>query len=71
MTFAIGPQDQGRKRPIENNGIKYTLEAHDPYGFVTVYCHKTNSNLASHYTGFREAENAAITHSLTLKKKEA
>lgn len=69
MNLKIGPQDLGRKREHTFNGVRYTMEATDPYGLVNVFCHKTNSLLPSRFTGFKEAEQGATKHSLELTQK--
>lgn len=68
----IGPQDMGRKREFTHEGTKFIFEAHDPYGFVTVFNTKTNKKFDGQYTGFKEAETAAtnfVNKSLSEKVK--
>lgn len=71
MTFLkIGPQDQGRKRPFESNGIRYEFEAKDPYGLIHVKTLTSKDHLGGVFTSFKDAEAAAVKHSLTVKKQK-
>jgi len=68
MTIKIGPQELGRKREFENNGLKFTFEAHDPYGMISAYCSTHRKAIDGQFTGFREAEAAAIKYSNKVKE---
>lgn len=70
MSFKIGPQDLGRKRLFDNNGFKYEFEAIDPYGMVKATCLSNKKPLAGMFTSFKEAEKAAVNHSLKINKNE-
>lgn len=67
----IGPQDMGRKREFETNGVKFIFEASDPYGFITASCRKNNKMLDGFFTTFKDAENAAIKYATALEVKKA
>ena len=66
--FNIGPQDLGRKREFESNGLKFTFEAGDPYGMITAFCNTKREKLDGMFTTFKDAESAAIKYA-NLKQK--
>lgn len=69
-SLKIGPQDMGRKRLFENNGIKFEFEARDPYGLIHTRVINSRDQIDGTFLTFKDAEAAATKYSLNVKKKE-
>ena len=66
--FTIGPQDQGRKREFEHDGVKFIFEFTDPYGMIRAYSPTKKATLDGLFTTMKDAETAAIKYVNTHKK---